>query len=138
MIGDAVVVWRTWVLWNGTWPLIFPLLIWFGSLGKRYPDTLVTYLPWDSVLYNTPRMQHRRTHCRHDLRRSCSPSSQRRISNRTNPINSRTRSLRHMQRRLYLYDWLSGLVRLFLYSCLFCTESADFGMSCLFAFTVIY
>jgi hypothetical protein len=35
LIGDAIVIWRTWVLWQGFWPCYAPIIFWVASLGTR-------------------------------------------------------------------------------------------------------
>jgi hypothetical protein len=33
LVGDAVVIWRTWAIWQGAWPCYASVLLWFASFG---------------------------------------------------------------------------------------------------------
>lgn len=35
IIGDSIVIWRTWMIWNGTWPCLIPIFMGLGAFGKR-------------------------------------------------------------------------------------------------------
>jgi hypothetical protein len=34
LTGDAVVIWRTWVVWKGAWPCYGPIILWIASFGS--------------------------------------------------------------------------------------------------------
>jgi hypothetical protein len=33
LLGDAVVIWRTWAIWQGSWQCYLPICLWIASLG---------------------------------------------------------------------------------------------------------
>lgn len=43
LVGDVVVIWRTWALWRlspSKWPVWIPVVLWIASLGKVFPSFL--------------------------------------------------------------------------------------------------
>jgi hypothetical protein len=35
LVGDAIVLWRTWALWKGSWTCYVPITMWIIALGKH-------------------------------------------------------------------------------------------------------
>lgn len=56
-ISDGIVVWRTWVLWHGSWWMVIPCALWVGSFGACGKYSLVIlFSPYSAACWITERV----------------------------------------------------------------------------------